>query len=123
MTKGNNQKMKKEINKLSNEVSNEVEFASEQQKKLLKEKVLEKILNYFQVFDLTKKTSHKRTIELLYLSDRKYSDDEIADEVFICKRTLYRYKKMYRDIKDKLVKSMLMELNQISETIGENENL
>ena len=57
--------------------------------------VLVRIVNYYWIHDIDKGTIHSKVLNMLYLSDKEYTYNEICNELYISKNTLIRYIESY----------------------------
>ena len=71
-----------------NIVTNSVEY-------IKVKKVINILYKYYTLYDLDNGTIHSKIIEILYLTDKTYTYQKVADKLFISISTLKRYIKQY----------------------------
>lgn len=60
--------------------------------------IVEVLLHYFEIYDIDNGTVHSRVFEMLYLSAKYYTYNQICEATFISKNTLVRYVAKYEKL-------------------------
>lgn len=78
------------------------------------------IKDFYKAYDIHENTKHARIFELLFLSNRKLSGENISQKMFISPKTLYRFKKQYIDFVSAALKEGIFgdEIGQILTDLG-----
>lgn len=66
--------------------------------------VINTLLEYYIIYDLDNGTIHSKVIRMLYLSNKTYTYQKIADELYVDLSTLKRYIKQYERLAEILYK-------------------